>query len=93
MNTYRIIYEAYDRGPRKRVHNSFEAEDDKTALMIAHPWIGCGCLNEPDDEELEQYSRLTEDDIVSAIDSCNGDGTDYLIYLENETTGEVLYEG
>ena len=93
MNTYRIIYEAYDRGPRERVHDSFEAEDDKTALMIAHPWVGCGCLNEPDDEELEQYSQLTEADIVSAIDSCNGDGTDYLIYLENETTGEVLYEG
>lgn len=36
---------------------------------------------------------MTTTQIIAALDSSNGDGCDFIVFLKNETTGEVYFDG
>ena len=45
------------------------------------------------DSEQIQEEEMTPDDIIESIDSSNGDGCDYIFYIKNVSTGEMLLQG
>ena len=45
------------------------------------------------DSEQIQEEEMTPDDIIESIDSSNGDGCDYIFYIKNISTGEMLLQG
>ena len=96
MNTYKIIYQPYERfeSPAPRIEH-FEAPNDKLALLKADPNLGYGCGNFPkelDEDELKDILAHPIEDLVEDFKMSNGDGTDFLFLLENETTGKVIFE-
>ena len=42
-------------------------------------------------EDIED-GDMTTTQIIAALDSSNGDGCDFIVFLKNETTGEVYFD-
>ena len=95
MNTYKIVYQPYDRfeSPAPRIEH-FKAPNNKLALLKADPNLGYGCGKFPkelDEDELKDILAQSVEKFTENLRMCNGDGTDFLFLLENETTGKVIF--
>ncbi len=44
------------------------------------------------DREIIEEEDYTAEDIIQSIQASNGDGCDYIVLLQNQTTGEVYIE-
>lgn len=88
------LYEVYDRTPNANTnHITIEGSSLRVCLMklldIVHMY------SEPDDildEEEETGIKLTPEDILERIESQNGDGCDFIFYIKDEITGELLLD-
>jgi len=91
MMTYKMIFEKYERmGGSEIVSSRFEAPSDKHAILKADPWFDYGC-GRYDKEEAKELLKLSEEKLISTLSENNGDGSDFLFYLKNESTGKVLF--
>ena len=100
MNIYKAVFQPYERyeTPAPRTIR-FEAPNDKLALLKAGPFFGWGCGRmldleevEPDLEMLEEELNVPLETMVEVYKQSNGDGCDFLFLLQNETTGETIFE-
>lgn len=86
------IYDVYDRTPSINTHKIFvEGSSLRVCLMKLLDIVKM--YTTPDDildEEEETGVKLTPADIISRIDEQNGDGCDFIMYLADDITGEVL---
>lgn len=94
MNIYKMTYQRYERYETTPVRvERFEAPSNTMALLKAHPGFGYGC-GAFDPCFLDEFdaNTISEQSLKESIGECNGDGTDFLLKLEREDTGEVLYQ-
>ena len=94
MHTYSIVYEPYERfessAPKTK---TFKAPSKKHAIIKADPNCGWGCGKWPEEEEeVQKLLSISEEDLLNNLEMSNGDGTDYLFLLKDETTGEIIFE-
>ena len=100
MHIYRITYQPYERYEcTAPVTKRFEAPSLKHAIIFADPNYEGGCARwsgDDDDEdvqeELQNALSLSEEELLDNLYTHNGDGTDFLFELKDETTGEVIFE-
>ena len=99
MHTYSILYQPYERFECSApVTKRFKAPSKKHAIIKADPNYGWGCGKWPEgddediQEELQNALSLSEEELLDNLHTCNGDGTDFLFELKDETTGEVIFE-
>lgn len=96
MNTYKAIFQPYARFECLALRMvRFEAPNDKLALLKAGPFYGWGCCqmeDNPDPEELQNHLNVSLEEMVETYKESNGDGCSFLFLLQNETTGEVIFE-
>ena len=79
-------YERYGGSGKKTVKISAPTVFDALVKMVDNLRLYFDSDDIEDDE-------MTEEDIISTIESQNGDGCDYITELKNLNTGEILLEG
>ena len=79
-------YERYGKSALKRV--KVKGDDLLHALT---KMVDKMCLY-LDSEQIEE-AQMTPKDILDELDMTNGDGCDYIMYIKDLSTGEILLQG
>lgn len=80
---YRVIRQIYDRYESILIRKSaFHADNDVEALrkVMEHCMYGC------------EEEEISEKELVANIEATNGDGCDFIFFIQNLDTEKVLFE-
>lgn len=86
MTTLSCKYITYPEDIHEEITVTGETEQEAFINLLDHVGSYLSYEDIEDDD-------MTTIEIIACLDSSNGDGCDFIVFLKNETTGEVYFDG